>query len=181
MSSLIIIIFFAAPIFAVGSGDSLWVHIKSVAEHNEGERWRAVNVEWQVFVKEFDEKSGIYLNWRESETDDSLQLSYFAQCALDSTFSSVVSAGTTEANSFTFSGVPQKTIYFVRATTVDEKNPVKWDFAVGGINKGKKAAQDRQRFLFMIGISLVMMVAGIVPIIIVAISQKKKRQIQNID
>ena len=178
--SIIIVVLIAAPLFGIIGEDSLWIHIKSVAEHSEGGKWRAINASWQVFVKKFDSESNVYSDWRECVTEDSLKISYIVQCAADSTFENVMTAGTTDARSYTFSGIPQKNGYYIRILTDNSKNPFRWDFAASGVQKkSAKQASERKEFYTMLGISIFIMLLGICSIVAVVIIKKKKSRWNN--
>ncbi len=178
--SIIILALIVAPLFGISREDSLWIHIKSVAEHNEGSKWRAINTSWQVFVKEFDSESGGYSDWRESESGDSIKIFYVAQCAADSDFSNIMAAGTTDARSYTFSGILRKGGYYIRTLIDDSQNPFRWDFAVGGVhNRAQKQTNDIKRYYTMLGISIFIMLFGIFGIGVIIFLKKKKFRSNN--
>ena len=166
----------AFPVLALQRTDSLWVHINSMSEQKEGKRWKAVTVAWQVSVKEYDNQSEMYGDWRAADEFDSLELNFIVQCAWDSTFEKLASSETTDAKSYVLSGIPQKSVYFIRVVPTVPLNPFRSDFAMGGtFEKNSKFGEEKKYFIIVL-VSVLMIISGMSTIIFVFLYERRKRK-----
>ena len=166
-----------SPICRGESRDSLWIHISSMTEHRETKRWKAIYIGWEIYRREYDSASGVYVDWRFVGDDEPLGLKYLVQCALDSSFENIVASETTAARSYVLSGIPSGKKYFVRVVPAGPYANTKSDFAVGGISRGEGGVElfgRGRRFWLSVSISIAAIVLGMSVIVFILLKEGKR-------
>lgn len=120
----------AIPCFGMLPQDSLWIHVASLTDKREG-NWVVLDLGWEAYIKEYDEETDSYGEWRGADELDSINIEYIAQCSRDSMFQNISAAGTTNAQSYTFGGIEMSDAFYVRAFPLESINPYRCDFAMG--------------------------------------------------
>ena len=172
------VLMIAGIVFGLAENDSLWIHINSVSEKTEAKKFNSVYSSWELYKREFSDS--VYSEWKMLDVLDTVKIKYEAVCSYDSLFTVVADCGTTDANSYVFSGIEKEKQYYIHAKPINTGFAYKFDYAAGGITEAQdssafsKDSKNSWNIALSTGIALV--IFGMIPIVVYALRDKKQRQ-----
>ncbi len=177
----------AAVASAEAPQDSVFVHLVN-ADRGVGEDGKLqVNLQWKVFVKKFDSRTGKYGEW--VSAPDSFRGRFEVLTATDSAFSNVVRRAQTESTSYVIKGLDFGKHYWWKVNLVYPGLPSRSDFAEGVIykhipqrveHKSGSAPWIRSRWVWVVFLAILfvlpLLAVGIVIVFLVVKLNKRSRE-----